>query len=558
MNVPTVTLQISKISRAAWLRYRLLLAVLAVAGAVLVLLRNATWGPGLHWDSVNYISVARSLLAGEGLMQFTGHLYTHWPPLYPLLLAAISLPGFDPHAVAGPLNAFLFGLTILVAGHWLRHRIASRLLFLWACLAVTFALPLTSVASWALSEPVFILFVTLGLFSMDRFLRGDQTAALIWAALFTALACLTRYIGFVVVVALLPLVLLQPDARLSAKVKRGAVYALISVIPISLWLLRNLLRVGVPFGRFSSPTDDDPLRRFLKAVLLELSEWVLPGLSSSGLRLYAAALAAAALAALAIAVGFALIRIYQKPTLRRQWSSFCLCGGFVLVYLTWVGISSTIKKIHDFSEVRYWAVIYISLLFALVFLLDRFLIWQRKRPQKSGAVRLPVIVTFVRRRGDLLAAVLGILLFIWLGSAVRLNIQAVAKVSEGDDRGYAAPSWVNSDVIHFIREAQLKGTIFGNKLANLYIHTDPANDYRSIPLSRDPVCDWSCGMEQLERLKQIIDQTAGDRYLVWFYDHINWKNPQYGYGPAELEAMPELEPMAQLDDGIIFRIKRGL
>ena len=543
----------------AWSRYRLLLAVLAVAGMALVLLRNATWGPGLHWDSVNYISVARSLLAGEGLIQFTGHLYNHWPPLYPLLLAAISLPGFDPHAVAGPLNAFLFGLTILVAGHWLRQRIASRLLFLWACLAVTFALPLTSVASWALSEPAFILFVALALFFMDRFLRDDQQrAALIWAGLFTALACLTRYIGLVVVMTLLPLVLLQPDARLSAKVKRGAVYALIAVIPISLWLLRNLLLVGAPFGRFRPPSDSDPLRRFLKAVLLELSEWVLPGLSSSGLRLYVAALAAVVLFALAIAIGTALICIYRKPALWRRWSSFCLCGSFALAYLAWVGIPSTIKKIHDFSEGRYWAVIYISLLFALVFLLDRFLIWQREKPRKGGAARLPVIVTFVRRRGDLLAVVLGILLFIWLGNNLRLNIQAVAKVSEGDDRGYAAPLWAYSDVIHFIDEAQLKGTIFGNKLAHLYIHTDPANDYRSMPLSRDPVCDLFCGVEQLERLKQIIDQTAGDRYLVWFYDHINWKNPQYGYGPSELEAMPELERMAQLDDGIIFQVKHDM
>ena len=528
---------------AASRRLYALLVVLAVTGAVLALLRNAAWGPGLRWDSINYIGVARSLLAGGGWVQFDGFLYTHWPPLYPLMLAAAGfLSGFDPHAVAGPLNAVLFGLTVLVAGHWLRQRIASRLLFLWACLAVPFSLPLTWVASWALSAPAFILFIVLALFYMDRFLRDDQRKALIWAALFTALACLTRYIGLILVITLLPLALLQPSASLREKIKRGAVYALISSIPISLWLLYNLMRVGAPFGRNSPPPDADPLRRFLKAALFELVEWVMPGLSSGGLRVYAAGLAAAALFALAIAVGFALIRIAREPALRRGWISFCLCGGFALAYLSSVGSMSAVRWLRSLEERRYWAPVYIPLLLALVFLLDHFLLWLRKNPRTKDAFRLSVMAAFARRQRGLLAAALGLLLFIWLGSSVRLNIQAVVRANEGDDRGYAAPAWADSDVIHFIREAQLKGIIFSHKAVVLYIHTDPANDFRGLP-------------DGLEQLKQQIESAADNTYIVWF-DGL-WSNRMLGYGVAELDAMPELEQIAQLESGIIFRVKRG-
>ena len=60
-------------------------------------------------------------------------LWGGWPPLYPAMLAGGGLFGLDPYAVAGPLNAVIFGLTVLVAGSWLRRRLHSRFLWLWGC-----------------------------------------------------------------------------------------------------------------------------------------------------------------------------------------------------------------------------------------------------------------------------------------------------------------------------------------------------------------------------------------------------------------------------------------
>ena len=533
-------------------RYTLLLAAVAALGAGFVLLRGVTYGVGLNTDSINYISVARNLLFGEGWVDLHGFVYTHWPPLYPILLAAPGLLGFDPHAVAGPLNALLFGLTIFVAGHWLRQRIASRLLALWGCLAVALALHLTTVASFALSEPAFILFVTLALFYMDRYLRDGKRASLIWAALFIALACLTRYMGFILIITLLPLLLLRPGLPLPEKLKHGAAAVLIPAIPLGLWLMSNLLRTGylvVPTPAFLSTTT---LHRTLNVLFIELAEWILPHPLADEGQWYAVApgataLGVAALLALAAAIGFALIRAYRKPETWRSWSSFCLHGSFALVYPSVIVIiiaSDVWWVVTGWGHRRYWAPGYIPLLFALVFLLDRFLIWLRQRPQAGSAARRPVIGTFVRGG----AVVLGILLFIWLGNNVRLNALAVIRANNDEakhlDKGYASPGWA-TDVIRFIREEQLEGTIFTNQTANVYIQTDPVKiNVAYLPGS-------------LERLEQRIEQAVavGDTYLVFFNDTIPVPSPR-SYGPPELEAMPELEQVAQLDSGVVFRVNR--
>ena len=519
----------------------LLLVVFAVTGAVVVLLHNVAWGVGLPWDAVNYISVAHSLLAGEGFTPFSGYSYT-WPPLYPALLAATGfLSGFDPHAVAGPLNALLFGLTIFVAGHWLRQRITSRPLALWGCLAVTFALPLTSLASWAMSETAFILFVTLTLFHIDRFLRDGQRDALIWAALFTALACLTRYIGYALIILWLMFLPLRSNVTLLGKIKHSIVFALISVMPTMLWALRSMAHTGTPTGRQLTLLERNTLHRFVNVALAELTEWILPRLPVDYVPLdegqqRVAGLAAVALFALAVAIGFALIRTYGKPETQRKWIFFCLCGGFALIYLISLYIIQKFFGVGiGWGNRRYWSPLYIPLLFALVFAMDRLLIWLRK-----PSVQLPAIRTFVRAAG-----ILGILLFIWLGNNVRLTMQNIARANEGLGmmKVYAAPEWVNDDVPRFIREAQVEGTIFGNKLANVYIHGNPANVVRFLP-------------HRLEDLKQLVEKAVEGDYLVWFNDSIpiTVGLADYHYGLPELEAMSGLEPVAYLDTGVVFRV----
>ena len=74
---------------------------------------------GGEWDSVAYIGTARNLAGGNGF--YLAHSlprepFTHWAPMYPMILAAPTFFGADPAEAAKWINAIAFGCTIFF--HW--------------------------------------------------------------------------------------------------------------------------------------------------------------------------------------------------------------------------------------------------------------------------------------------------------------------------------------------------------------------------------------------------------------------------------------------------------
>ena len=513
-----------------------LLVALAILGAVLVLLRNHPYGPAIVRHSTFYIGTAENLLAGEGWTVSQGGPYTTFAPLYPALLAALGfLSGFEPRAVAGPLNALLFGLTIFIAGHWLRQRIASRWLALWGILAIVFS-PLTRMFEFAMAEPLFIFLTTAALFCMERFLREGRRAALIQAALLIGLVWLTRNAGGLLVISLAALLLLRPGARPLERMKHCAAFILIVGICVGPRLLHGLLVAGKPLG--DSPPARHTMSDFLKTAFSSLKGWLTPGLPTEE----AIALGAVMLAALATAFGFALVR-------RRPWPTFYLCAGLVLLYFILMGIIAkmTYPLNHQgpvsshWMGHRYWTPIYIPLLMALVFLLDRWLIWPRGKPIRLLSFRF-------RPREALLA----LLLLIWLGGALELNRQDIIRASEGQDKIWANAEYVNDDLLHFIRETPAPGKIYinrrgmtGGKFVDLvHYHTKrPIRDLHILSAKR------------LEKARETVEAAAAGELLVWFYSADTPTPNPYSYGLAELDALPALERVANLSSGVVFRVR---
>ena len=260
--------------------FTLLLAALGLLGATLVLLRVSHGVVVGSIDGRYYIQLARALSEGApgldwllGQSQYLiwkdyslwhGPLHipletsAFWPPLYPLLLAAAGGFAFDARDIAGPFNAVTFGVTVFVAGRWMQLHVRSKSLVLLGCSAIVFSVTPSYWASWAYAETTFILFATIALFQIDRFITIDKRSALVWAAIFTAMACLTRYSGVVLILAIAPLLALQRGTDLSEKLKRTGVYVAVSVAPLAMWLSRNYLvtdtltgsREGQDYGDF--------------------------------------------------------------------------------------------------------------------------------------------------------------------------------------------------------------------------------------------------------------------------------------------------------------------
>ena len=506
-----------------------LLVAAAALGAGLVLLRLASYGPGMWWDAVNYITVARNLPAG-------GNFLVYSPPLYPAMLAGGGLFGVDPYAVAGPLNTLIFGLTVLVAGWWLRRHMHSRFLWLWGCLSIALALPLAEIASHAMSESVFILFVTLALTQVDAHLRGGGRAALVRAAAFSALACLTRYMGVSLILAVVPMLLVARVAP-REKMKRIAIYTLIAAAPVGLWMLRNFLIVGSMAGeRGRSFYSFD----FIMGEVLQVAvrDWWLLGLT------------APVLLALVMAACHGFWRLWRwkrdvPGASDVAWGPFCVFGGFALAYLMLLVVAMMSGSVSDGLEWRYLAPVYIPLLFAALLLMDSALQYARREAPEGIAPRrwgVPVI----GGGGGTLAAVLMLALPLQAAWLVALHEREIRLWNAGARQGYAEPQWKNSESVQYLREAALTGTILGNNPIILRLHADsPARRYRLL-------CEP-------DRVRPTLSDAlgSGEVHVLYFSDYpktLCSRQRDKDLGNA-LSREPWLELVAELADGKLYRLR---
>ena len=512
-------------------RFTLLLAALAVLGAVLILARQVTYGVGLSADFVTYISTARSLLSGEGFVQIHGWPYLHWPPLYPLLLAAASLFAFDPYDVAGPLNAAVFGLTLFVAGRYLRRHVQNPFLVLWACLAIMLAIPLTRVASHAISEAPFILFVTLSLVRTSAFLDTGKRSDLIGAAAFASLAILTRYIGVALIIAALPLLIFQRGAAPWEKAKRIGSYSLIAALPVALWLLWNVL----VHGRYGERRNPSPhtLLEVLDKYFSDLAGWVFLYLPSGSVRAAAAALVGVVLLALAMSVGHAFVRSCRKAGNGAGQSPFSLFGGFALAYFVLFAALQALIALEPLGD-RYLAPAYIPLLFAAVFALDKFLESLRRTAGDSEQI------VGGGRTASLPVVALATTLSLWLAWQAALNVREIRWNNEGRGMGIA-PVLIDSETLRYIEEHLMADRIFSNATSAIYLGTGHA-DYHYLPLDLD-----------LNTMRMDIEKinAAPGVYVVLMDSN---ERPRH---IAVLRKLLGLERAAELSDGSIYRVTRN-
>ena len=530
----------------------LLIAAIAVLGVALVLARQATYGPGLHHDSIIYISVARNLLAGEGFLWYDETIYTRWPPLYPLLLAAATLGIFDPLDVAGPLNAVIFGITIFVVGQYLRRRLLSRYLAIWASVMIALSIPLAWWSSWVFAGATFILMTTLALILTDKFLAGGKTSDLIWAAVFCALAWQTRYIGIAVPVVAMLFILGQRWTPFLQRAKQAAGFSLIVSVPMSLWLLRNYLLTG----NFTGPQrlDGDPLPTIIRDIGNGFMGWLNYDIPFGILPLSALMLIAVAML---IPAGYILIGKNYEKRFRFDWQPFCIFGGFALTYFLFL-VATTVIVIGIHS--RYLTPFYIPLLLAIVFALDWILV-QDKNGKLMGRIgNYPKLQHLYRKINPpgLLTCILTASLLLWAAWQILPNIKEIIQANSGSRHSahnfsLSIPPWADSETLEYIQKNPLSGAVYSNAKHIVYLHNAGNANFRPAPLAvRGVQRGIGAGQEQLDAW---IAETPNGAYLVWFKRYP--KNQVYDYGTANISITRGLEPVAEFKDGIIVKVNKN-
>ncbi len=200
-------------------------ALVGVAAMLLVTRHGAYLSP----DALSYVGTARSLVDGHGYTPPPGSPpIGNFPPLYPLVLAAVGAFGPDPLTAARFVNPIAFGLTIVAVGFLARRMTGSLPLAVVAQLLVLGGVDFLMYHSAALSEPLFLLFGLLALAALARPKPRPLLVAL--AALLAAAACLTRYLGLAVIVA----GILALAAR--RKWTAAAAFGVLALAPLAGWL----------------------------------------------------------------------------------------------------------------------------------------------------------------------------------------------------------------------------------------------------------------------------------------------------------------------------------
>ena len=510
--------------------FALLIAILAGLGTAHILVRTATYGAAVTYDSTIFLSTAMNFLAGEGWRDFTGRPLVGWPPLFPLLLAALGWVGIEPLAVGRWINATAFGLIILAAGNWLRY-LQSRGLALAATATIAASLPLSEFASRFLTEPLFVLLTLLALMHLASFLHRKTTASLYWAAVCTALAALTRYPGVVLIGV--GVLLLLPRARLKQTLGFGAIASL----PLLAVLARHWAVIGSLTQAAGKKNDisGQSLSAGLRQTGEVFGEWVVPPNAPEGLA-YLLWLAVGGVGLAGAAVVLHTTRMHRAghrpgPEAAPAYSHLGPAipfGGFAVAYPVFM-VAVVPFTVAQGIDSRYLLPVYVPLLLAAVFLLDRLL--SIEAAGRMATVR-SVLASLI---------LLGALAHTGLSAHRHLRITAQAYVAGFKSWTYNGSYWEPSETLKYIGTSLSHSTIYSNHpyLAWFWDRTAALEKYQSLP-------------GRIHTLgPRIMRRTAGEgAHIVWLQN----ERSSYAYDDIDIRCLPGVEVVAELSDGVVFRV----
>jgi hypothetical protein len=496
---------------------------LAVFAAVVVWYASAN-GIGLSPDSMDYLEAARSVLRGEGMV-VAGTPMTHFPPLYPLLLAGVAHLPSNLLLSARLLHCLLFAVVVFVVG-WTTW-VASNRSTVASVVTMTFTLAAAGVVEihlMAYSEPLFLVLALAALLALDRSLRTDSIPWLVVSGLLMAAVTLTRYVGITVVVAgVAGLLRFRSDSP--RRTARDVVVVLIAACaPVALWLLRNLSMVGSTTDRsFAFHPPDLEAWRLLA---YSISYWAFP-----------------------------------LPVLPQMIRALVVVGFAVVVTVTVLqGLRSNTDPpdaSHDGGGLRFllaaWCITYTLMLLVSRTFFDAHTKFDNRilSPILIGAAIIGFSAIFSHDPSDSGRTARRLIVIGWIGALVMNPAWTVQVLHRGHTSGfgYANTSWRESEALALVRRLGAGTPIYSNGAEVIRVLLDrPA---AMIPRTRFAgSLDRNPNFEsQLQRME--ADLVTRDGVLI-VLDRID---RDYLPTPGDLEADMDLVVVRRVADGTVFRVR---
>jgi hypothetical protein len=495
--------------------------MIALAGAGLVLLSTAKYGAGLSPDSTAYLDVARSLISGKGFVFHTGNPLVWYAPFYSMLLALIGFATrLDPAAFAHVVNAVLFAFVIYLSARLLQtgSRLATVYSLLSVC-AVLLSAPFSLVYAMAWSECLFIPLVLLYLVFAQHYWDRGGMLPLAVMILSTALACLTRYIGIALVPAGAATIMLASGVNFRARLARAFAFATLSLVPLGFWVARNYRLSGTLVGdRF--PSGFTFGHSVILCVQKMLSWYAIPGLVSK-------------FVVLAWMVVLATTVLSSKTARGRLTSGLrAIISDHtpIVLFLVAFLVATLMAARRDATiDSRMLSPVYVALTLVLLKLAYQ-LLCPTQPPTTAFASTGPVV-----------------LLALWLCFPLTRIAQSTKGRLRDGAGDYSKRIWRESETVAYAK--QMLST------NNVHVYSnDPGVLWELARLNATlaPMKTVYSSRKLANKLGDLVGRwpPEGEAYLVWFE---NAGRP-YLFSVAELEEIANIEEIAHVSDGSIYRV----
>jgi hypothetical protein len=489
------------------------LIILSCLAAVLIYWSTARYGVGVSPDSIGYIHVAKKIQA-EGLAFLAKKTAIVQPPLYPIVLASIGhATGLPPWTAARLLNmalgAGIVALLMLSARRMTNDETAILFVGLLSC----FSMPILFVASYAWTEPMFLLLICATLLTLSP--RRVTIVQAFMAGLLVAAACLTRYAGITLIAAAgIYLALGRCDDR-DRWFGRLVAFAGPPCGLLGMYLARNFLLAGTLTGP-RVPSDRGIVENTLEGIR-EFFGLLLPGDAKfvAALLVFLAAL---------LAVAWPRARKVVIQAVRSARPPFALAALFTVIYVAFVVWTSS-RIAYDRINMRLLSPVYPTLLLTLApwVVLTR---WDRKLR--------PIVVTCV---------------ILLVAFSIPRSVKLVARRARQGAGGYNTTAWHESPLFrHLKRSNQWRAeTVFTNEPWAIALLTGNMPNRAPMHKARNSPLAFALDRETLLREHPKFDGSL----LIWYDNSVN----DYMCPPEQMANICRLTELRRFDDGAFYRVE---
>ena len=472
-------------------KHSVITALLISILAVLVFCWGTPYGLTVETgDPVVYIESARHIAEGDGFVFAIPPLpltsVTHFPPLYPMMIAAGQCFAQDARAGAYLVNILAVFATVLFASLLILETVPGAI---WGVAFVGPMLFLNPVLlrlyCTVLSEPIFLPMGLAGQWLLIRFLKMRKTGLLVAAALVLGLAPLVRFSGVVWIATGVLFLFFCGRTTWLARARDAAAFLFVSCLPTAALVVRN---------RLSSGTSSD--RRVgwhmigwdhLNDALVTVSSWFLPWRWTN----FKAGIVVTVLCAvlvIALIAAWRRMKTFDEANARSLYLFGASTLLFLAVYLGHLLLAISVVNYNTPLDGRILAPVTVSLICLM-------------------AVALALVRPGVLRIG---AIAVGLLLV-----SVSAGRAAGSLVKNRKEQvGCLAPEWMNSKAAQYVREWPSSAVVYSNRPEQIYFSL--RRPVRGLPFKADPMTKAANPQAdaEVQAMKDELQSTNG--IIVYF------------------------------------------